>query len=79
LRIFFDAGDDGADGALGQANSAINADIGVYDHENFAFVFAGVNALDGTNGLAGGVALAQALFGDYVRHRVSPPGNKIEN
>src|SRR5207245_3794230 len=59
---------DRLDRALREAGPAVDALLGVDDHEGLALIFAGVDAVHGAYGHAGRVALAQALVDDDVRH-----------
>ena len=61
----------GADGALRQAEAAVDADVGVDDHELLAPIVARLDAIHRAHRDAGRVTLAETLFSNDVGHRLS--------
>src|SRR5262249_43532799 len=72
LRVLGLVVDDGADRALGQAEAAVDADLGQDDHELLSLIVARLDAVDRADGNAGRIALPEALLRDDVRHELTP-------
>jgi hypothetical protein len=68
LRQFVDRTDDGSNRALGKADPAVDANLGVDDHEFLVFIISRMDAVDGANVDASGINLSETSFADNVGH-----------